>query len=75
MSISNIDNTCIVNPPPIVTAKEDNPRKGGCGFCKCEFDLFCSKSKRFMSFDEFWNIPPFRPSWCEGQEYTPEFHS
>ena len=70
MDITYLSNEYSTNPPPIT----NNSRKEGCGFCKCEFDLFCSKSKRFMTFDEFWNIPPFRPSWCEGQEFTPEFH-
>ena len=50
-------------------------RKGGCGFCKMEFDLFCGKSGKNITFDEFWNKPPYRPDWCEGQEYTDKFHT
>ena len=41
----------------------------GCGFCKAQFDAFCSKECRNITFEEFWN-PPYRPEWCPGQEYS-----
>ena len=52
----------------------NSSRTGGCGFCKMMFDGFCGKSCRDVPFDTFWNTPPFRPDWCEGQEYTDKFH-
>ena len=55
--------------------ENNSSRKGGCGFCKFMFDGFCGKSCRDVPFDVFWNIPPFKPDWCEGQEYTDKFHS
>ena len=50
-----------------------NAINNGCRHCRMMFDLFCGKSCKNVSFDEFHNYP-YKPSWCEGQEYSEKFH-
>ena len=57
-----------------LTENDIESRRDRCGWCKMEFDGFCAKAKKFMTYDEFWK-PPFKPKWCPGIEKSETFHT
>ena len=53
--------------------KETNKSKDRCMYCKEMFDLFCAKSNKSMTFDEF-HKPPYKPKWCKGRTPSNDYH-
>ena len=53
--------------------KEATKSKDRCMFCKEMFDLFCAKSGRNVTYDEF-SKPPYKPEWCQGRTPSNDYH-
>lgn len=53
--------------------KDEKARKNGCPFCKRMFYLFCSKFRRNITIDEYSDYP-YKPDWCNGQDYIDKFN-
>ena len=47
--------------------------KDRCMFCKEMFDLFCAKSGKNVTYDEF-SKPPYKPKWCQGRTPSNDYH-
>ena len=63
----NVHGECMASDYEVTKSKDR------CMFCKEMFDLFCAKSGRNVTYDEF-SKPPYKPEWCQGRTPSNDYH-